>query len=265
MKKEENQCLTRRESETSKPSFKKRSDKLATTTRTTWPFKERVNWLLRKLKDSKPKCKEKEDKPWHKKNSSTKSWDKWKNKIKDSNNKANPNKARPKRTKHKPRNLKGKASNLKESLNKWEDKAIYRKRNLMKSEDNLKVKEERVLQFKLLCWTFKKRTSAWMIKSGISMMSWRKPTEISKLWLTNWERLMKSLTRSVMKITSWREKLTEPEKVELKKEVDMVETTGSVEAHTVAWKLTELKSIDSKTKLEASEINWVKNNRESET
>jgi hypothetical protein len=55
-----------------------------------------------------------------------------------------------KRINLKLRSLKEKASNLKESFNKWEGKATCSKRNLMKSEDSSKDKEERVLQSKPL-------------------------------------------------------------------------------------------------------------------
>ena len=55
--------------------------------------------------------------------------------------------------------LKEKEKNLKESLNKWEDKATSKKKNSMKSEDNSKAKEEKVLQLKQLLLIFKSKTS----------------------------------------------------------------------------------------------------------
>lgn len=53
--------------------------------------------------------------------------------------------------------------------------------------------------------------------------------------------------------------------MEPNKEVVMLVTMDSVEAHTVVSRLIELKSIDLKMKSEISGISWVKNNKESET
>lgn len=63
MNKEENQCLTKKESETLNLSLSRKSDKLVITTRITWPYKERASLQPNKFKDLKMKWKNREDKP----------------------------------------------------------------------------------------------------------------------------------------------------------------------------------------------------------
>ncbi len=57
-----------------------------------------------------------------------------------------------------PEKFKEKENNCKESYNKQEEKVIYRKSNLKKSEDSLRAKEEKAHQSKQLSLTCKNKT-----------------------------------------------------------------------------------------------------------
>lgn len=132
MSKGENQCLTKIESEISSPSWKKKSDKLHKITRTLWLYKGRANWLQMKLKDSGVKWKEKEDKPWLINNSLTRRFAKCRKRTKDYDKSLKASNSKFKNIKMTPKILKKKVNNLRESLNKWVDKATFNRNSLMR-------------------------------------------------------------------------------------------------------------------------------------
>jgi hypothetical protein len=59
-----------------------------------------------------------------------------------------------------------KENNSKELSIKWVEKVIFNKMNLDKLENNSKVKEEKVLQFKLQLLIFKNKTTILRVKTN---------------------------------------------------------------------------------------------------
>ena len=157
MRKEENLCLMKRESEIFKVNCNKKLNKQVIITKIMLLYKERVNLQLMKWNDSKLKCKDNEDKQWPKKSILAKNLNRWKDKLKTWDNYIVLSKEKLKNIKLTQDNLKEKANNLSEQLSKWVDKAICNKNNFKKSEDNMKAREEKVHQLRLQFWISKNK------------------------------------------------------------------------------------------------------------
>lgn len=167
--------------------------------------------------------------------------------MKDSGNKPNPNKVMFRKTKRMPRNLKEKAKSFKESLNRWEETATFKKKNSTKSENNSKIKEEKAPPLRPPSLTFKSKTKDLTIKSKTWLMkSMRLITQL-KPWLTSSEKPMKSLTRSVVKIMAW-EEIWQLPKAEFKKEPTMKAEPTFIKT---LQRLIEVRWTDLRTKWEA--------------
>ena len=118
MWREESLCLMRKWLETFRPSFKTKSKKPDKTIRIILLYKEKVNWLLVKWKESRLKWKGKEDKLWPKRSSLIRNSSKWKTKTSNSDNRVKANKVKSRNTEPMLRIYRKREKTSKELFNK---------------------------------------------------------------------------------------------------------------------------------------------------